>query len=104
MWYNIKMVMVIQHLVLDHRKTYMREVATMLGVFIGLVFKTTMFLVYEAFWTFKTLVSALEGMANLERHHLYVPSFTVAEDERLNSSLNIALGRCDAGNHVFKTL
>jgi uracil phosphoribosyltransferase len=52
---------------------------------------------------FVSLVSAPEGIANLQRHHPDVPIYTAAIDRELNSHGYIVPGLGDAGDRIFGT-
>ncbi len=52
---------------------------------------------------FVSLVSAPEGIANMQRHHPDVPIFTAAIDRELNSHGYIVPGLGDAGDRLFGT-
>ena len=50
-----------------------------------------------------SLVSAPEGIANMQRHHPDVPIFTAAIDRQLNEHGYIVPGLGDAGDRIFGT-
>ncbi len=52
---------------------------------------------------FVSLVSAPEGIANLQKHHPDVPIYTAAIDRELNSHGYIVPGLGDAGDRLFGT-
>ncbi len=52
---------------------------------------------------FVSLVSAPEGIANMQRHHPDVPIYTAAIDRELNSHGYIVPGLGDAGDRLFGT-
>ena len=52
---------------------------------------------------FVSLVSAPEGIANMQRHHPDVPIYTAAIDRELNEHGYIVPGLGDAGDRIFGT-
>ena len=50
-----------------------------------------------------SLVSAPEGIANMQRHHTDVPIYTAAIDRQLNEHGYIVPGLGDAGDRIFGT-
>ena len=52
---------------------------------------------------FVSLVSAPEGIANMQKHHPDVPIYTAAIDRQLNSHGYIVPGLGDAGDRLFGT-
>ena len=104
------MTTVLHHPLVDHRMTYMRDVATQPKLFRELVSEITTFLAYEALRdvkteevTVQTPLAKTKGRKVAENIVL-VPVYTAAKDEHLNSHFYIVPGLGDAGDRIFGTL
>ena len=80
---------VLQHPLVKHRVTLMRDINTKPKQFRELVNEITEFLAIESLHDLRTVE---------------VPVFTAAMDERLNSHFYIVPGLGDAGDRIFGTL